>query len=144
MTIDRNKYPDVFIKNEQMKEDDINLFNLMLSQNISNKERDFFQHMKEKEEGEFAPSADILIDEHDNNDEIYFIRYYYEEYKIGHGLPGKRCVKAIYHDNLNETLKSDLFPLIGKHITFLDWLRENNFNGINYYGNTIFNPHNPG
>lgn len=139
MTIDKSKYPDVFSENENLKEEDKILFEKMLSENLPTKEHTFFQRMKEKEQGEFAPSADIIIDEHDNRDEIYFIRYYYDEYKIGRGLPGHRCAKAIYNDSLKDTLDSDMFPLIGVHITFLDWLRENDFIGVDYYGNSAFN-----
>lgn len=138
MTIDKEKYPDVFVRNDQLSDVDMLLFKEMLSKSLTINARTFFENMKEKEEGEFAPSADIVIDEFSNTSELYLIRYYYSEYKIGRGLPGHRSQEAIYNDTLTDTLKADLFPLLGKHISFLEWLEENDFQGVCYSGNCVF------
>ena len=139
MTIDKAKFPDVFIHNDEFNEADALLFQEMSHQQLSPNEYSFFRHMKEKEENEFAPSADIVLDEHNNKDELYLIRYYYNEYKLGRGLPNHRYGKAIYNDSLDATLKTDLHPLLGIHLTFLEWLQKNDFKGVNYNGNYILN-----
>lgn len=143
MIIDKTKYPDVFFPNDELNEKDVILFKKMLSSPLPPIEHEFFTSMKRKEEEEFAPSADVIIDEHTNKDEIYLIRYYYSEYKIGKGLPNNRSREAIYNDSLDNTLNSDLFPLIGRHVSLLTWLQENDFKGINYLGNSMFNLLNP-
>lgn len=132
------EYPDIFFENEEMTEEDKNLFSEMLSSKIDGKEREFFEKMKEKEEGEFAPSCDIILDEEDNHDELYIIRYAFDEYRIGRGKLDNRCMEKIYAHSLREALYSDLFFLLGRHISLLEWLRENNFKGIQYFGNIDF------
>ena len=142
MSINKKMYPEVFTENEEMDSRDIELFEKMLSDiSLSDKEREFFIKMKEKEEGEFAPSADLVLDEDDNEDEIFIVRYYYEEYKVGRGKPDNRRRTSIYSITLAEMLESDMFDLLDRHITVLDWLREVDFKGINYNGNYILNRH---
>lgn len=136
--MNKRKYPDIFVHNDDLCESDRILFKEMQKKLLPEPQRIFFEKMKEKEEDEFAPSADIIICEQNNADEIYLIRYYYSEYKIGRGLPGHRFTKAIYNDSLDATLKSDLFPLLGRHISFLSWLVENKFESVNYNGNSVF------
>lgn len=143
MTIDKRKYPDVFVCNDDLCESDRILFEEMQKKQFPEWERIFFEKMREKEEGEFAPSADIVINEYSNADEIYLIRYYYNEYKIGRGLPRHRCAKAIYNDSLDATLNTDIFPLLGRHISFLSWLEENQFRCVDYNGNSVFHSVNP-
>lgn len=136
--INKEDYPDIFTENEEMPSEDIRLFNQELSSDISGKEKTFFVKMQEKEQGEFAAEADIILSENDNDDEIYIIRYYYTEYRIGRGKVDDRSDVEIYTINLSEALTADLFPLLNKHITTLEWLKKNNFKGINYFGNYEF------
>lgn len=143
MTIDKRKYPDIFVHNDDLCVEDRILFEEMSKKQLPQSARTFFEKMKIKEEEEFAPSADIVIDEHNNTGEIYLIRYYYSEYKIGRGLPEHRCTIAIYNDSLDATLKADLFPLLGRHVSFLSWLEENQFKCVDYNGNSIFHSANP-
>ncbi len=138
MIINKSDYPDVFYPNDELPEEDIALFNRVLSSDITGKEREFFEKMHEKETGEFAGEADMIVSEYDNADEIYLIRYYFTEYQIGQGIEDRRASVAIYHDNLSETLDADLFPLLGKHITLLNWLREQDFDKVMYFGNFQF------
>ncbi len=132
MIIAITNHPEVFAPNEDLSEDDIRLFDEMLGRDLSSKEREFFENMKAKEEGEFAPSADLVLDEHNNSDELFLVRYYYSEYRIGRGLPSNRQKVAIYRDSLCETFKADLFPRIGQNITFWELLKANEVSGINY------------
>ena len=139
ITINKEDYPDVFVDNEEMTTADVQLFNRMLSSDLDIAERIFFENMKNKEEGEFAPSADMIMDEEDNADNIFIVRYYFDEYKIGRGKIHNRSMEVIYTNSLSEALQSDLFTILGKHITLLEWLKSINFDGINYNGNFILN-----
>lgn len=139
MIINKKDYPEVFIENEEMTKEDLSMFEDMLRSDLSEEERLFFERMKEKEEGEFAPSADLIMNETDNLDELYIIRYYYDEYKIGRGCGERRSTESIYASSLSEALRKDLFPLLKKHITLIEWLRSISFKGINYNGNFILN-----
>lgn len=60
-TIDKSEYPDVFSKDEEMYKEDIEFFATIFKKNMPEKERYFFEKMKEKVEGVFAPSADIMM-----------------------------------------------------------------------------------
>jgi len=133
-TINKAEYPEVFIENEEMYEDDVKLFNTIFDKEMSADERTFFERMKEKVEGEFAPSADIMMLEEDNKDEVYLIRYYFSEFKIGK----RHSDEDIYSITFAEAIGQDMFILLGRHITLLEWLREIDFKGINYLGNSIF------
>lgn len=140
MNINKKDYPEVFTENEEMDTQDIELLKEKNSDmTMSEKEKEFFAKMKEKLEGEFAPSADLILDEDDNKDEIYIVRYYYEEFKVGRGKPGNRRTTSIYGVTLAETLESDMFELLDRHITVMEWLRKTDFEGINYNGNYILN-----
>lgn len=138
-TIDKKKYPEVFIENDDLSVKDREMFAEKLRTLPLGSEREFFEKMKQKEEGEFAPSADIIFDEYTNDDELYCIRYYYEEYKISRGVPGRRIREMIYTDTLSDALSSDLFPILGRHVAFLDWLKSQDFKCVNYHGNVILN-----
>lgn len=123
----------IFFENKEMPELDVSLFDNMPVEGCSDAERNFFAKMKVKETGEFAPSADLIIDEDSNNDRVFLVRYYFTEYKIG-----KRGVVLewpIYHDTLSEMLDEDLFPLLGRHVNLHDWLREQSFACVRYNGN---------
>ncbi len=138
MIINKNDYPDVFCDNEELAAEDVALFKRALPKAITSKEREFLEKMHDKETGEFAAEADRLMSEHDNTDELYIIRYYFTDYRIGRGLVGRRCSECIYLDSLAKALAADLHPLLGRHVTLLDWLRERDFQGINYQGNFQF------
>lgn len=134
-TINKSDYPEVFIENEEMYEEDVEFFSNIINIEMPRDERNFFEKLKEKVEGEFAPSADIMMLEENNKDEIYLIRYYFSEFKIGK----QNSDEAIYCITFAKAINADLFPLLGRHITLLEWLREIDFKGLNYNGNCILN-----
>lgn len=136
-TVNKEDYKDVFFENEQMYEEDVELFASIFNKEMTANERNFFLKMKEKVEGEFAPSADIIMLEENNKDKIYLIRYYFSEFKIGR----LNCDEAIYSITFAQAIKSDINILLGRHITLLEWLREIDFKGLNYNGNCITNRH---
>lgn len=124
---------DIFFENEDMPQCDIDILCECLANAQTTEERIFFEQIKAKEIGEFAPSADLLIDEDDNEDNIFLVRYYFTEYKVGRA--GVKLDWPVYHDNFREIIKEDLFPLLGRHISLLDWLREQRFACVRYDGN---------
>lgn len=134
-TLNKSDYPEVFIENEEMYKEDVEFFANIFNVEMRRNERNFFEKMKEKVESEFAPSADIMMLEENNKDEIFLIRYYFSEFKIGK-LHGN---EAIYCISFAQAINADLFILLGRHITLMEWLREIDFKGINYSGNCILN-----
>lgn len=125
----------IFIENTEPNEEDLALFRSAQRDDISSNERMFFARMERKELGEFAPSADLLLSEHDNEDLLYIVRYNFDEYRIGRGLVNQRTRESIYANSLAEALEADLYQLLDCHTTLLEWLRANDFNGIDYDGN---------
>lgn len=123
----------IFFENEDMPQCDIDTLNNCLASAQSPEERDFFVRIKAKETGEFAPSADLLIDEDDNDDKVFLVRYYFTEYKVGR--KGVKLDWPIYHDNFSEMINEDLFPLLGRHVSLHEWLREQKFACVRYDGN---------
>jgi len=131
--VNKDEYPEVFFLDEQMREEDKDFFATVLSVEMPAEEKLFFERMKEKVEGEFAPSADLIMSEKENNDEIFIVRYYFHEFKIGRHNSGDE----IYEDSFLSFVSADLFPVLGRHITLIDWLRETAFKGVDYDGNSI-------
>lgn len=124
---------DIFYENEEMPEENIKMFEEAVAKNLSGEERFFYERMREKETGEFAPSADLLIDEDDNADRLFLVGYYFSEWRLGQA-DGRR-LKAVYSESLSELLSTDLFPYLDRHMTVLEWLREHKFLCVRYNGN---------
>jgi len=136
--INKEDYPEVFIENKEMPNEDILLFNsVVLYPYMSEDEQVFFENMRAKEEREYAPSEDLIIDAKKNEDRIFVVRHSFNEYKIGRMKKGYS--ECIYAHSLQETLDADLFVLLDEHTTFLDWLRDWSFKVINYNGNSNLN-----
>ena len=125
------------IENELWKED-VELFASMKGNYVSLKEKEFFEKMKYKMEHEDAPSNDLIMFEKDNDDHIYIVRCYYEEFIVGHGL--NETYDDEYHVmTLFEALSANLKQLgfLDRDITLLDWLRERDYEGIRYNHNYV-------
>lgn len=131
----KNIKESIFFEDEEANEKDVILLQTEPRKNESPAEQNFWIKMKQKILGEFAPSADLLFSEHDNDDELYLVRYYFHEFRIGRGRVNERTREAIYVDSFNEALNADLHSLLDRHITLLEWLRERDFQGIDYNGN---------
>ena len=118
-------------KMNQLSQEDMQLFSSMESLYQSDEERIFFETMKYKEEYELAPMNDLLLVEEDNEDKIYFVRIYADEYEIGYGETKK------HFQSLSEALKMPLseIGITNGVVSFGEWLRQNNYKGINYNRN---------
>ena len=116
--------------------EDCELFANMEGHYESDNEKIFFEKMKYKMEKEFAPSNDLIMFEEDNDDHIYIVRCYYDEFIVGHGTKGH--FDEEYHVmNLSEALSANLKTLgfIDQDVTVLQWLRERDYRGIRYNHN---------
>ena len=49
-------------------------------------EENFFKNMQYKQEYEVSALNDLIVSEYENDDEIYIVRMYNEEYVVGHGI----------------------------------------------------------
>lgn len=115
-------------KVNQLSQEDILLFRTMAEHYQSENERIFFETMKYKEEYELAFMNDLLLTEDDNEDKLFFIRIYADEYEVGLGSAKKHFQSLA--DALNMSLSEIGFPTNCEN--FGEWLRQRDYNGINY------------
>ena len=117
-------------KVNQLCPEDEQLFASMQGHYQSENERIFFETMKYKEEYELATMNDLLMTEEDNDEDLYFIRIYVDEYEIGIDTTKN------HFQSLAEALAMPLSE-IGKttELTFGEWLKQRDYKGINYEGN---------
>lgn len=117
-------------KVNQLCPEDEQLFASMQGHYHSENERIFFETMKFKEEYELAIMNDLLMTEEDNDEDLYFIRIYADEYEIGIDTTKN------HFQSLAEALAMPLSE-IGKttELTFGEWLKQRDYKGINYEGN---------
>lgn len=124
---------DIFFENDQISPREVGFIDKCIADAQTNEERYFLERIKAKEMGEFAPSADLMVSEIDNADELFFVRYYFTEYKIG--SMRDTSGSSIYCISFEDLMKEDLCPLLNRHMTILEWLREQKFACVGYYGN---------
>ena len=99
----------------------------------SENERVFFETMKERQQHVFTYANDLLLSEYDNEDSIYIVRHYYNEFEIGRaGL-----MEDVYAMDLEEAMAINLKDagLLDNDVTLLEWLRARDYKGIKYDGN---------
>lgn len=117
------------------KEDDI-LFRSMKGHYVSSNEENFFKHLQYKEEYEITGLNDLLVSEYENENEIYLVRMYYEEYLVGQGI-GSDGAREEHVMTLSEALAINLknAGLLNQNLTLLEWLRERDYMCVNYNRN---------
>lgn len=115
---------------------DKKLFASMKGHYQSVNEENFFKNMQYKEEYEPSALNDLLVSEYENEDEIYIVRMYNEEYVIGQGI-GTDGANEKHVMCLFEALSLNLKRLgyIEKDLTLWGWLREHDYNVVNYERN---------
>lgn len=115
---------------------DAKLFASMKGNYQSKNEENFFMNMQYKEEYQATALNDLLVSEYDNPDEIYIVRMYNEEYIVGQGI-GTDGVNEEHVMCLYEALNLNLKELgfLDRDVTLLDWLRECDYNVVNYERN---------
>jgi len=115
-------------KVNQLSPEDIQLFASIVDTYQSDEERIFFETMKYKEEYELAFMNDLLLTEKDNEDNLYFIRIYADEYEIGLGATKE------HFQSLADALQLRLseIGMTASDCTFGQWLQRRNYKGIHY------------
>lgn len=115
---------------------DLELFSRMANNYQSDKEKWFFENIKELEQWDCSIAHDIILSQADNVDNIFLIRINCNEYMYGcDDLKEKR----IYHhvmtlsDALNDNLKQ--LGVLPVDITLFEWLRARNYEGVSFERN---------
>ena len=92
--------------------------------------------MRYKQEYECTSLNDLIVSEYENDDEIYIVREYNEEYVVGHGI-GTDGAYEEHVMNLSEALALNLKELgfIDRNLTLWEWLRECDYRVVNYERN---------
>lgn len=122
-----------FIENEQLPAEDKMLFEVMEQGKMTENEARFFKEMKHKELCEFPVTVfDTLLSEYDNEEGLYFVKCYYSEYLIGRNSPDFKAKLDFVPSCLKEALDADLFQLLNRHVSLLEWLRNRDFKGVRY------------
>lgn len=116
--------------NKFMWDEDIALFRSMEDNYQSDREREFFEKLKHKEENVLTVSNDLLMSEYDNEDSIYIVREEFSEFVIGRD----GATEEHHYMNLSETLAANLreIGLLDRDVTLFQWLRERDYKGIMY------------
>ncbi len=119
-----------------LPKEDIDLFVTMKGKYFSVNEENFFKNIQYKQEYEITSLNDLLISEYENQDEIYLVREYYEEYVIGHGIDSDGAQEE-HVMTLSEALSINLKDVgfIDRDLTLLQWLRECDYECVNYNRN---------
>lgn len=114
-------------------------FDTAIKKAVSDKEREFFERLRYKFLHETAFSNDILMHEEDNEDGLYILRVGTDDIMIGRNLEkvGDKS-SPVEISGLFAALKEYIDEYVGRHITLLDWLRENDYRGIRYDANNDF------
>lgn len=119
-----------------MWDEDKKLFESMKGHYQSVNEENFFKNMQFKQEYECTSLNDLIVSEYENEDEIYIVREYNEEYIVGHGIETDGAQEE-HVMNLSEALALNLKDLgfLNRDVTLLQWLRECDYQVVNYERN---------
>ena len=121
-------------ENELWPQDE-ELFSIIEKSEMSESERHFFDMMNTKMLNENAPWPETLVWEHNNPDHLYLLRHGYDEFILGKGTTHEEWQDNEIHTmNLSDVLSTNLkqVKLLDRDITFLQWLRDNNFSCVRY------------
>ena len=122
--------------NHKLWEKDIELFEKMKGNYVSDNEANFFKNIEYKQKYEITSLNDLLISEYENPDEIYLVRLYYEEYILGYKIDSDGEFEE-HVMSLSDVLSLNLKDLgfIDRDLTLLEWLRETDYAYVNYNRN---------
>lgn len=123
-------------KKHIIPKEDTKLFLEMEGKYVSSNEENFFKNIRYKEEYEITALNDLLVSEYENEDEIYLVREYYEEYVIGQGLNSDGA-RETHVMTLAEALSLNLKEagLLSRDLTLFQWLRNCDYRCVNYERN---------
>ncbi len=112
-------------------EEDAELSASMENNYQSEKEKEFFEKQKYKQEYVMTSSNELVMSEYSNSDQIYIVRCWFEEYIVGCAVPK---MHEEHYMTLAEALAANLkeINLLDRDITLLQWLRERDYEGVEY------------
>lgn len=117
-------------KKHKLVSEDKALFESMVGHYQSDNEREFFERLQYKQENVMTSSNDLILHEDNNEDGIYIVRCWYEEYVVGQEKVVEEqhvmCLAEALRLNLKET------GLLDRDITIFEWLRERDYKGVEY------------
>lgn len=115
-------------KSNNLWSEDEKLFRTMKNNYISDNEREFFEKQEYKQRFVMTVSNDLVMSEFNNEDHLYIVRCWYDEYIVG-------CENNEKHFmNLSSALNANLkeIGISDKAQTLLQWLRDRDYKGIEY------------
>lgn len=120
-------------KKHRLVPEDKALFESMVGHYQSDNEREFFEKLRYKQEHVMTCSNDLILDEDNNEDGIYIVRCWYEEYVVGQ----EKVIEEQHVMYLAEALRLNLkeVGLLDRDITLFGWLRERDYKGVEYNHN---------
>lgn len=120
----------------KLLDEDAALFASMVGHYQSVNEENFFKNMQYKQEFEVTALNDLIVSEYENDDEIYIVRLYYEEYVVGHGIDSDGA-NEIHTMSLSDALALNLKELgfIERDLTLWEWLRDSDYAVVDYERN---------
>lgn len=104
------------------------MFSRMKGHYVSDNEKKFFEVQENKEKHIMTVSNDLVMSEHSNEDHLYIVRCWFDEYIVGSDTGEEHFM------NLSEALNADLKELgiLDKDVTLFQWLRLRDYQGIEY------------
>lgn len=110
------------------------LFKSMEEHCQSDNERKFFEILRYKQENVISISYDLILHEDNNEDGIYIVRCWYDEYIVG-GVGYKHGEE--HYMNLSEALNANLKEtgVLDRDVSLFQWLRERDYKGVEYNHN---------
>lgn len=120
----------------KLLDEDAALFASMVGHYQSVNEENFFKTMQYKQEFEVTALNDLIVSEYENDDEIYIVRMYYEEYVVGHGIDSNGA-NEVHTMSLSDALALNLKELgfIERNLTLWEWLRDSDYSVVDYERN---------
>ncbi len=108
--------------------EDKDLFSRMKDHYVSDNEKKFFEVQENKEKHIMTVSNDLVMSEHSNEDHLYIVRCWFDEYIVGSDTGEEHFM------NLSEALNANLKELgiLDKDVTLFQWLRLRDYQGVEY------------
>lgn len=102
-------------------DEDAELFASMENNYQSEREKEFFEKQRYKQENVLTSSNELVMSEYNNDDQIYIVRCWFEEYIVGCAVPK---MHEEHYMTLAEALDANLkeIDLLDRDITLLQWL----------------------
>ena len=130
---------DYNLVENELWEEDIQLFKEIEGQYVSNNEKLFFETLYTKMLTELAPCKELLISEMQNADKVYLLRDQYDEFILGQGI-GEERKKEIHVMKLFDVLHINMRDagFLAEDISFWEWLRRIDYDGVMYNHNYAY------